>query len=61
MSAKGDSAIEITRDILVAILSNPNSSLGAGAAEAMAKNVATAFGVIYDAVKAKEMAPWKGL
>ncbi|QWT22146.1 hypothetical protein KPL74_09075 [Bacillus sp. NP157] len=54
-----DNTIEIARDIVVAMVSNPNSSLCNGIPEAVAKNIATVFNTIYDAVNAKSLDAWK--
>lgn len=48
------SVLEVTKDIIVAMISKQNSSTGAGLAEPAAIEVAKAFEVIYNKVRQKE-------
>lgn len=45
--------LEVTKDIIVAMINRQSSLLGTGAPEAAAKAVAEAFATVYDTVKKK--------
>lgn len=49
------SSLEVTRDIVVAIVNKPNTHVTSGDHEEIAKKVAKIFDVVYDAVQKKNL------
>lgn len=48
-----DNRLEVTKDIVVALISRTNGYIGKGEHEELAKQVAAVFEIVYDKVNAK--------